>query len=149
MRILALTICAAAAALAGCGGSKTAPTDSSTKAPPVLGRPSTSSQAVQELGFPGFATKNTTRVGGADPTADAAAVARAVYPSLSRDTRPDAVTIVDAADWRAAISAAQLMGRPGRPPILLSSDGKLSESTQKVLEDLKPLGSDAAGKAQV
>jgi hypothetical protein len=34
-----------------------------------------------DLGFPAFATKNTTRVAGADSIADAAAVALAVYPS--------------------------------------------------------------------
>ena len=36
------------------------------------------------LGFPALATKNTTRVGGEDPVADAAAVATAVYPGRRR-----------------------------------------------------------------
>ena len=40
-----------------------------------------------DLGFPTFATKNTTRVAGADPTADAAAIALAVYPSTGRRPR--------------------------------------------------------------
>jgi hypothetical protein len=35
-------------------------------------------EAAKELGFPEFATKNTTRVAGADPVANAAAVALAV-----------------------------------------------------------------------
>jgi hypothetical protein len=40
------------------------------------------------LGFPALATKNTTRVGGKDPVADAAAVATAVYPSREIAQRP-------------------------------------------------------------
>src|SRR4051794_29873857 len=147
MRPLALLICAVA--LVGCGHKSNTPTAGSTPAPPVLGRPADSTQAAQELGFPGFATKNTTRVGGADAIVDAAGVARAVYPSLSRDTRPPAVSIVDVDDWRSAISAAQLMARPVRAPVLLSKDGKLSDATQKVLDDLKPTGAPKLGKAQV
>ena len=38
-------------------------------------------QTVEDLGFPAFATKNTTRVAGSDPVADAAGVALAVFPS--------------------------------------------------------------------
>jgi len=78
-----------------------------------------------ELGFPGFATKNTTRVGGADAVATAAGVARAVFPARSKETRPAAVTLVDGKDWRAAISAAQLMSRPLRAPVLLSDGGDM------------------------
>ena len=37
------------------------------------------------LGFPALATKNTTRIGGEDPTADAGGAASAVYPG--RDAR--------------------------------------------------------------
>ena len=37
--------------------------------------------AAGDLGFPAFATKNTTRVAGVDPIADAAGVALAVFPS--------------------------------------------------------------------
>ena len=94
----------------------------------------------QSLGFPGFATKNTTRVGGADAIADAAGVAQAVYPSRSRDTRPAAVTLVDAKDWRAAISAAQLMSRPLRAPVLLSDGEDMPEATQSALDELGPTG---------
>src|SRR5436190_6856423 len=52
-------------------------------------------QAVQDLGFPEFATKNTTRVAGADPVADAAGVALAVYPSTGGTEGPTAVTLVE------------------------------------------------------
>src|SRR3954451_15991794 len=140
-------------ALGGCGAKDNAPagggTSDQAKSPPVLGKPADAPEAVQALGFPGFATKNTTRVGGAEPVADAAAVARAVYPSATRDTRPDVVTIVDAKDWRSAISASQLMARPLRAPVLLSVDGKLPAATQEALDDLKPNGADKAGDAQV
>ena len=51
-------------------------------APPVALEESEgrSAQPAEELGFPAFATKNTTRVGGSDPTADAAGVALATFP---------------------------------------------------------------------
>lgn len=132
---------------AGCGGGGK---DSASKPrQPVVGKAGGDAKAAQGLGFPGFATKNTTRVGGADPVADAAGVAQAIYPSRSRDTRPGAVTLVDGKDWRAAISAAQLMSRPLRAPILLSDGDKLPDATQSALDDLGPTGAEKAGKAQV
>jgi hypothetical protein len=137
VRPLLLATCALA--LAACGSKSPAPLNS-PKAPPALGRSTGSAQAAQELGFPGFATKNTTRVGGANPVADAAAVARAVYP----ETPPAAVTVVDVDDWRAAISAAQLMARPVQAPVLLTSGGKLPD----VLAALKPTGAAKLGRAQ-
>jgi hypothetical protein len=88
-------------------------------------------------------------VGGADPVADAAGVAQAVYTARSRDTRPTAVTLVDGGDWRAAISAAQLMSRPLRSPILLSEGDELPEATQSALDELNPTGAEKAGNAQV
>jgi hypothetical protein len=48
-------------------------------------------KAPQKLGFPAVATKNTTRVAGGDPVADAAGVALAVYPSAGSGTHPGAV----------------------------------------------------------
>ena len=74
---------------AGCGGGGKGTSD---QRQPVVGKGGDDEQAAQGLGFPGFATKNTTRVGGADPIADAAGVAQAIYPARSRDTRPAAVT---------------------------------------------------------
>jgi hypothetical protein len=139
--------------LSGCGlggsGDSGSGADTPAKAPPVLGQPAGSEKAAEALGFPGFATKNTTRVGGADAVADAAGVARAVYPGVSSATRPKAVVIVDVEDWRSAISAAQLMSAPLRAPILFSRDGKLPEATQSALDELKPGGADKAGDAQV
>ncbi len=151
MRVATTLLCAALAALlAGCGGSdKTKTVTTGNPSAPVLGRPAQAKEAARDLGFPGFATKNTTRVGGSDPVADAAGVARAVYPGAAADSRPGAVTIVDAADFRSSVSAAQLMSRPLAAPILYSQDGDLPPATQDALDALKPTGAEQAGKAQV
>ncbi len=106
----------------------------------------TANQAV--LGFPALATKNTTRVGGRDAVADAAGTAAATYPGQTRGTRPRAVTLVDRDDWRAAIAAAALMGRPLRAPILLTDGGDLPRATATALDTLKPTGAPDAGGAQ-
>ena len=132
---------------AGCGGGGDDKSDDQRQ--PVVGQGGDDEEAAQNLGFPGFATKNTTRVGGADPIADAAGVARATYPSQSRDTRPAVVTLVDSKDWRAAISAAQLMSRPLRAPVLLSDGEDMPEATQSALDELGPTGAPKAGNAQV
>jgi Cell wall binding domain 2 (CWB2) len=142
--VLLLTLIALLAA--GCGGGGN---DGDDDRQPVVGQGSDDEEAAQSLGFPAFATKNTTRVGGADPIADAAGVAQAVYPSTSRDTRPQAVTLVDSKDWRAAISAAQLMSRPLRAPVLMSDGEDLPEATQSALDELNPTGAAKAGGAQV
>src|SRR5215211_1889481 len=126
LRLAAAPVLALALVLAGCGGSggdgaeTPSPSEQAEQGQPVLGQRGDEEPAGPALGFPVFATKNTTRVGGADPVADAAGVAQAVFPSRSQDTRPASVTLVDGKDWRAAISAAQLMSRPLRSPILLS-----------------------------
>jgi hypothetical protein len=147
MRV-AIVICLVA--LAGCGGGrKKTDLGNSNPPAPVLGRPAQAKQAARDLGFPGFATKNTTRVGGADPVADAAGVAQAVYPGAADDSRPGVVTIVDAADFQAAVSAAQLMAPPLRAPILYSQDGDLPQASQDALDAMHPKGAQEAGDAQV
>jgi hypothetical protein len=149
--LLALALVALAVVAGGCGGGDGgdgAPTPS----PPVLGEPAPRSEdrdAAAALGFPGFATKNTTRVGGADPVANAAGVALAAYPDTSRAGRPAAAVLIDIADWRGAISAAQLAARPLRFPILFSDGAAMPEATASALEALAPLGSTAAGDAQL
>ena len=73
-----------AAILGGGGGG--GGEDQGTEAPaPVSGAPSTPAEAPaavtpEELGYPSFATANTTRVGGSDAASTAAAVALAAYP---------------------------------------------------------------------
>jgi hypothetical protein len=143
--------------LAGCGGGgdsggakdNPSPKEQAKQGNPVLGQSGDEQPAGPALGFPVFATKNTTRVGGADPVADAAAVAQAVYPSRSTDTRPHAVVLVDQDDWRASIAASVLGSAPVRAPVLFSESDSVPEATADALDKLKPTGSRAAGGAQV
>ena len=100
------------------------------------------------LGFPALATKNTTRVGGEDPVADAAGTAAAAFPGQTRGTRPRAVTLVDEKDWHAGIAAASLMARPLGAPILLTDGSDLSKGTSTALETMRPIGAKALGGAQ-
>jgi ell wall binding domain 2 (CWB2) len=132
---------------AGCGGGGKDSGDDQRE--PVVGQGGDDEKAGASLGFPGFATKNTTRVGGADPIADAAGVAQAIFTARSDDTRPTSVTLVDAKDWRAAISAAQLMSPPLRSPILLSDGEDMPDATKSALDELGPTGAAKAGNAQV
>ena len=115
----------------------------------MLGQEGSDEEAAADLGFPAFATKNTTRVGGADPIADAAAVAQAVFPARGDDTRPSAVALVDATDWRVAVSAAQLMSAPLRAPVLFSDGDALPPASEQALGRLVPTGAEKAGGAQV
>jgi hypothetical protein len=136
------------AVLTGCGGgTKLLSLSSSTPSPVGLG--ATTAQAPAQLGFPSLATKNTTRVSGADPTADAAGVALAVYPSAAPGTHPAAVALAPTDDWQAAVAAAVLMAPPIRAPVLLSGSSSLPSATFQGLKALAPTGSGSAGGAQV
>lgn len=110
---------AAALGVAGCGGDDE-PEGQRGLVAPQIGQRGSEPAASEQLGFPGFATKNTTRVGGADAVADAAAVARAVYPGSAPGANPPAVVLVDSDDWQGGIAAAVLMSSPLRAPILLT-----------------------------
>jgi len=135
--------------LTGCGGGEGGGNGGGNSQAPVLGQDGDDQEAAQDLGFPAFATRNTTRVGGADAVADAAGVAQAVFPSRGRDTRPRAVTLVDTTDWRVAVSAAQLMAAPLRAPLLYSDGDRLPAATEQALGRLIPTGAEEAGGAQV
>lgn len=104
-------------------------------------------QTAEALGYPSFATDNTTRVGGSDPTANAAAVSLAVFPSTTPSQRPAAVTLVGEGDWAGAIAAAVLMAPPVRAPVLFSSREELPEATAEALEALDPQGDKDTGGA--
>ncbi len=131
--------------LAGCGGGGTTLI---TGPAPQGSVESKTPQAAQKLGIPAVATKNTTRVGGGDPIADAAGVALAVYPSSGQGTHPTAVTIAPTDDWQAAIASAALMAAPIRAPILLSGSSALPSATADALSTLGPTGSGTIGGAQ-
>ncbi|HEY3186539.1 MAG TPA: hypothetical protein VGJ70_03645, partial [Solirubrobacteraceae bacterium] len=142
--LLAVAIgCLALALAAGCGK------QAEQHNQPVLGVRGSEKEAAQGLGFPSFATKNTTRIGGADAVADAAAVARAVYPAATADTRPRAVTLVDQRDWRIALAASALMAPPVRAPVLFADGAELPPATEAALQGLGPRGSSALDGAQL
>jgi hypothetical protein len=97
--------------------------------------------ATQDLGFPAFATKNTTRVAGPDPVADAAGVALAVFPSSGGVKGPVAVSLVEDNDWASGIAAASLAAQPIRAPILLTGTDDVPDVTAEALRALGPTGS--------
>jgi hypothetical protein len=139
----------AAALLSGCSLKANDESSSSTPAtPPASGAKSTDKQAAEQLGFPVTATRNTTRVSGSDPAADAAGVASALFPSSSLETRPPAVVLVDKNDWQGAVVAAALVAAPLRAPILLTDGGSLPPVTSETLSRLKPKGAQLASGAQ-
>lgn len=146
-----LAIALLAVALAGCGREGSPGRDRTGAGTPAIGVQGDEAQAATE--YPAFATKNTTRVGGADPIADAAAIARATFPSSARGgppaNRARAVTLAPARDWRAALAASVLMATPTRAPVLLADGDEIPAASSAALEALAPTGSPPAGDAQV
>jgi hypothetical protein len=142
-RLLFLVVLLAALATVGCGR-KDSSGDNSADTPAVL---TPQRDSFQNLGFPDFATKNTTRVASANATQAAAAITRAVFPDPA--AKPRAVTLVDTSDWRVAVAAAALMASPIDAPMLYSDGDSLPDVSRKVLDALDPQGSKAAGNAQV
>ncbi len=139
------------AAIVGGSGSKDE-TPTAAAPPPVAGsgepEKTAAAQTAEQLGYPSFATNNTTRIGGSDPAANAAAVALAVYPSSVAGQRPAAVTLVDEESWQGAIAASVLMAAPIRAPVLISSASGPPDATAQALEALDPRGSKETGGAQ-
>ncbi len=103
--------------------------------------------AAEAGGFPEFATRNTTRVGGVDPTADAASVALATYPTQGGFGSTAAATIVPADSWQLALAATPLTADPISTPVLLSGE-EVPEPTASALSALSPEGLDAADGTQ-
>ncbi len=105
--------------------------------------------AAQDVGFPEFATKNTTRVGGADAAADAAGVALATHPSAGGLEQPQAVTLVPDGDWQAGIVASELTAAPIGAPVLLSAADGLPPLSADALNAMAPTGSKATDNKQL
>jgi hypothetical protein len=140
------------AVVAGSGGG---PGDESTSsgpgpAPVVVTEEAPSDEGEEEtpaaessegLGYPAFATDNTTRVGGVTAAENAAAIALAVFPSTTPAQRPAAVALVAEDDWPAAIAAAVLMAPPVRVPLLFSGPDSTPEASEEALAALDPQGS--------
>ncbi len=141
-----------AAVIGGSGGSKG---DSSSAGPAPAPAPAAhgeaaeapAGQTAEDLGYPAFATGNTTRVGGSDATTNAAGVALAVFPSTTPAQRPAAVTLVGEGDWAGAIAASVLMSAPVRAPVLLVGADELPDPTAEALGALAPEGSGSTGGA--
>ncbi len=139
---LALGVAAALLA-AGCG--KSLPRESAA----ARGAGVTTVSGGTTLAAGGLATKNTTRLGGASPIADAAAVALAVNPGLTPTTRPQAVVLVNDRDWPAALAAAALASAPIGAPLLYSEGNTLPALSSAALAALHPRGAPTLGGAQV
>jgi hypothetical protein len=131
---------ALAIALAGCGKSGSA--QSILVAPNAVAPPS--SQGVLAV-----ATKNTTRLGGADSATNAAAVARAVYPGMTATGRPQAVVLVDEHNWAAALTTSALAGAPLKAAILYTDGNALPSASAQALEAMHPFGAHALDDSQV
>jgi hypothetical protein len=108
-----------------------------------------SSASAEELGYPAFATSNTTRIGGSDPVSNAAATALAVFPATNEKQRPVAVTLVNAEDWPGAVAAAVLMAEPIKAPLLFGEAEDIPDATAEALAVLQPRGGAASGGAAV
>jgi hypothetical protein len=103
---------------------------------------------VGTLGFPLVATRNTTRISGPDPTADAAAAALATHPPAPGVKPLQAAILVPDDDWQAGIAASVLSGPPTRIPVLVSGQGSVPDATMQALAQLHPQGG-PSGDTQV
>jgi len=146
--LVALALAFLVAAVLGGGGGRddgAAPGAAAPLPDATTGSRAGAEQAASELGYPAFATSNTTRVGGGDPAANAAAVALAAYPSTEPQLRPAAVVIAEEDGWAEAIAASVLMAEPVGAPLLFSSGDGLPEPSSNALDALDPQGSGDTG----
>ena len=104
---------------------------------------------VGTLGFPLVATRNTTRISGPDPTADAAAAALATHPPAPGARPLQAAVLVADDDWQAGVAASVLSGSPTRIPVLISGRGSVPDTTSQALAQLNPQGGGASGDIAV
>jgi hypothetical protein len=140
-----------AAVLGGGGSNKRSSQSVTTPAPQSEAaeqKQTPTAAAAGELGYPSFATNNTTRIGGSDPATTAAAVALAVFPSTTGAQRPAAVTLVGEDNWQGAVAASVLMATPVRAPLLVSSGDGIPQSSEQALEALDPQGNDSTKGTQ-
>jgi len=144
--LVAIAVAFLVAAVLGGGGSKSTGLSPGASAP--AGGGATAAQTAANLGYPSFATDNTTRIGGSDPAASAAGAALATYPSTTPSLRPAAVTLVAEDDWPGGIAASVLMAAPVKAPLLISARGDTPSPTSSALAALDPGGSSATGGAQ-
>ena len=123
--------------------------NTSAPGPAIAVDPSLVPETPEELGFPTFATRNTTRVGGADATANAAAISLAAHPPTAGVPGPAAVSLVGSLDWQGAVAAAALTAPPIGAPILVSDADAVPGLTSQTITRLAPQGSQATSGDQV
>jgi hypothetical protein len=123
---------------AGCGKSGARSTSTSATPAPVA-----------RQGAVSLTTRNTTRLGGADPASDAAAVARLVYPGLTPRSRPGAVVVVDEHDWPGTLAAAALASAPLHAPLLYGEGSSLPSISSAALAAMQPSGAQALAGVQL
>jgi len=150
--IVLAAVAVGAILLATSGGDDGSPGRSSAAAPApaprVVVKEVQAPENTEDLGFPSFATKNTTRVAGSDAVANAAAIALAVHPSTGASPGPDAVTLLDAGDWQGAVAASALAGPPVAAPLLVTDGGEVPPLTATAMRALGPKGSSATAGRQ-
>lgn len=132
-----------AALIAACGGSDQAPV---TVAESPSGASHTSAPVAAG---PLPVTRNTSRIDGSDPIADAAEVALATHPRFPGAEQIDSVALVASASWQGAVAASVLAGDPLRVPILFGQQGSLPDPTQEALDTLDPQGGKAPNDSAV
>lgn len=146
--VLAVVFIVAAIVGGGGGGGEGSETPAPVSETPSTPARAPAAQTPDELGYPAFATANTTRVGGSDPASNAAGIALATYPATEPSQQPAAATLVDAGDWRGAIAASVLMAAPVGAPILISEADDVPEPTEQALDALDPQGDKATKGVQ-
>lgn len=129
------------ALLAGCGKSGTGLAGAEAELNPVT--------PISAHGAAGQITRNTTRLGGADPVTDAAAIASAVHPGLTPAGRPQVVTFVRSDDFPVALAASVLASAPLGAPVLYSEAKAVPTVSVQALEAMRPTGSPALAGTQV
>ena len=123
--------------------------ESPTAPAPLVIRDNSEAAAADELGFPGFATKNTTRIGGDDPIAVAAAASLAAYPAQGGVAGPPAVSLVQSGNWQAAVAASVFASADLGAPILIGETDSTPDFTSTALDALAPTGTRQTGATQV
>jgi hypothetical protein len=96
--------------------------------------------SADEVGPRTVATRNTTRIAGADPIADAAGVALASYPPADPDGGPRIAVLAPADSWQSALTASSLAADPIAAPILLGASDAIPGFTAEALAALSPSG---------
>jgi hypothetical protein len=95
---------------------------------------------VGTLGYPLVATRNTTRISGPDPVADAAAAALATHPPAPAAKPLQAAVLVPDDDWQAGVAASVLAGPVIQAPVLIGTRGSVPDPTSDALAQLNPRG---------